>query len=127
MDDKKFVTSINCMDGRVQIPIIKWMKKKYNADFVDIISEPGPNKILSEKIFETCIQSIRKRVEISVKVHSSNVIAISGHHDCAGNTTNKETQLKQIKDSIDTIKSWSLNVAVLGLWIDEHWAVHEII
>ena len=83
MNDKKFVTSINCMDGRVQIPIIKWMKEKFNADFVDLITELGPNKILSEQRFGKDIQSIIKRVEISVKAHASKVIAISGHNDCA--------------------------------------------
>jgi carbonic anhydrase len=127
MDDKKFVTSINCMDGRVQIPIIKWMKEKYKADFVDIITEAGPNKILSEQKPDIIIQSIRKRVEISVKVHESKVIAISGHDDCAGNPTDKETQLNQIKESVEKIKSWGFNVQVIGLWIDNRWIVHEIV
>lgn len=40
----QFVTAINCMDGRVQEPVIKWMKEKYNATYVDMITEAGPNK-----------------------------------------------------------------------------------
>lgn len=127
MHDKKFVTSINCMDGRIQIPVIQWMKQKYNADYVDIITEPGPNKILSEQRVEYNAQSIRKRVEISIKAHGSKIIAISGHHDCAGNPTDKETQLKQIKDAVEVIKSWDFNVEVIGLWIDERWIVHKIV
>jgi carbonic anhydrase len=127
MDDKKFVTSINCMDGRIQIPIINWMKEKYKADFVDIISDAGPNKILSEQKSDIIIQSIRKRVEISVNAHASKVIAISGHHDCAGNPTDKETQLKQIKESVEKIRSWGFNVQVIGLWIDDRCIVHEIV
>jgi hypothetical protein len=127
MDEKKFVTSINCMDGRVQIPVIHWMKHEYKADCVDIITEPGPNKILSEQRFGLDAQSIRKRVEISVKAHGSKIIAISGHHDCVGNPSNKETQLKQIKDAVERIKSWDLNVQVVGLWIDDCWIVHKIV
>ena len=26
--NKKFVTAINCIDGRVQIPVIEWLKKE---------------------------------------------------------------------------------------------------
>ncbi len=43
-----FATAINCMDGRVQIPAIEWLKRRHQIDYVDMITEPGPNKILSE-------------------------------------------------------------------------------
>ena len=44
----KFATAINCMDGRTQIPVIEWLKKEYGVDYVNMINEPGPNKILAE-------------------------------------------------------------------------------
>lgn len=43
----KFGTAINCIDGRVQLPVIKWLKENYYLDFVDMITEPGPDKVLS--------------------------------------------------------------------------------
>ena len=127
MNKKKFVTAINCMDGRVQLPVIDWMKKEYTADFVDMITEPGPNKILAEKNPRSCVDSIKKRVEISVLKHTSKIIAITGHYDCAGNPVEKETQLHQIKNAVETIRSWSFEVLVIGLWVDEHWIVHKIV
>ena len=127
MDGKKFVTAINCIDGRAQIPIIKWMKHKYEAQYVDMITEAGPIKILSEKQNGIDLQSIKKRVEISVKVHGSKNVAIIGHYDCAGNPVDKETQIKQIKNAVDVIKSWSYNVNVVGLWLDNNWIVHKIV
>jgi hypothetical protein len=127
MNKKKFVTAINCMDGRVQLPVIDWMKKQYAADFVDMITEPGPNKILAEKNPSSCVDSIKKRVEISVLKHTSKIIAITGHYDCAGNPVEKETQLHQIKNAVETIRSWSFDVLVIGLWVDEHWIVHKIV
>src|SRR5664279_3838322 len=33
MHTGKFVTAINCMDGRVQEPVIAWMKNEYTAQF----------------------------------------------------------------------------------------------
>jgi carbonic anhydrase len=127
MSEKKFVTAINCMDGRVQLPVIDWMKKQYAADFVDMITEPGPNKILAENKPCDLIESLKKRVEISVIKHASTSIAIIGHFDCAGNPVEKEAQLNQIKKSVKTIQSWGFNIPVIGLWSDDLWTVHKIV
>ena len=127
MSSKKFVTAINCMDGRVQLPVIDWMKKHTQADFVDMITEPGPNKILAENNQTDLLQSLKKRVEISVLKHASSQIAIIGHFDCAGNPVDKETQLEQIKTAIQTIQSWGFQIPVIGLWVDDHWTVHKIL
>lgn len=127
MSEKKFVTAINCIDGHVQLPIIDWMKKQYTADFVDMITEPGPNKILTENKPCDLIESLKKRVEISVIKHASTNIAIIGHFDCAGNPIEKETQLNQIKKSVKTIQSWGFNIPVIGLWIDDLWTIHKIV
>lgn len=127
MDNKKFVTAINCIDGRVQVPVIEWMKNEYKVDYVDMITEPGPNKILAEQRFGLDTPGIKKRVEISIKKHGSNVVAITGHHNCAGNPTDKETQIRQIKEAAETVKSWGFNVSVIGLWIDDHWKVSRVL
>ncbi|MCS7098124.1 MAG: hypothetical protein NZ922_04010 [Candidatus Methanomethyliaceae archaeon] len=124
--EKKFATAINCMDGRVQIPVIDWMKKKYFVEYIDMITEPGPVRILSEGNDISRLNSIRDRLEISIKKHASNIVAIVAHYDCAGNPVEKETQLTQLKSAIDRVKSWNMNVKVLGLWVNEHWNVEEI-
>ena len=122
----KFVTAINCMDGRVQLPAIEWMMKKYNAKYVDMISEPGPIKILDEDKNSCLVESIKNRIDVSVNKHLSRVIAIIGHYDCAGNPVEKEIQIKQIKNSIKKVSSWNFNAEIIGLWIDENWEVSEI-
>jgi hypothetical protein len=58
--------------------------------------------------------------------HGSKIVAISGHHDCAGNPEKKETQLKQILSAIKVMKMWDFDVLIIGLWIDEKWNVWEI-
>lgn len=122
----KFVTAINCMDGRVQLPVIEYLKNNYGAEYVDMITEPGPNRILTERADNPILESIRKRVELSVTRHSSNLIAIVGHHDCAGNPVDKKTQLKQIISAIATVKSWGFDVKIIGLWVDENWEGCEV-
>jgi hypothetical protein len=127
MITKKFVTAINCMDGRVQLPVITWMVQQFEADCVDMITEPGPVKILAENKPDALIESLRKRVEISFKKHGSTCLAIIGHFDCAGNPVEKETQIDQIYASLKTIHSWGFAIPVIGLWVDEQWTVHRIV
>jgi carbonic anhydrase len=122
----KFATAINCMDGRVQIPVIEYIKNEYKVDYVDVITLAGPNKVLAEGKDKGALESIKKHVGISVDFHGSRLVAICGHYDCAGNPANKETQTKQIIDAIKMIKSWCPNVQVIGLWIDQNWEVEEV-
>ncbi|MBN2599561.1 MAG: hypothetical protein JXA75_03385 [Candidatus Thermoplasmatota archaeon] len=127
MSTKKFVTAINCMDGRVQLPVINWMKKQFAAEYVDMITEPGPVKILAENATKEIIDSLQKRVEISIKKHGSSCIAIIGHYDCTGNPVDKHSQLGQLKDAIPIIQSWGFQTPVIGLWVDENWTTHQVL
>ena len=126
MSEGKFATAINCMDGRVQIPVTEFLKKKYGVDYVDMITEPGPNGILAANRDQPIIDSIKRRVEISTARHGSKHIAIAGHHDCAGNPTDEKTQLMHIRSAIKTVKSWGVQAEVIGLWVDDKWKVSEV-
>ena len=33
MAEGKFATSVSCMDGRIQLPLAKWIKENYSVDF----------------------------------------------------------------------------------------------
>jgi len=126
MAEAKFVTAINCMDGRVQLPVIEFLKKKYKADYVDVITEPGPIKILSDNLNNTLVESIKHRVTISIEKHGSKVIAVAGHFDCAGNPVDKDTQLNQLDAAVKIIAGWNFDVEPIRLWVDENWQVHPI-
>lgn len=126
MKGKKFATAINCMDGRTQLPVIQWMKKKFKVDFVDTITEPGPVKILAEKKDKNILDSIKRRLEISVKKHNSKIVAIVAHFDCAGNPVEKETQMNQLKEAKKTLISWGMKIKIILLWVDEKWKVNEV-
>jgi len=93
------------------------------VNYVDVISEPGPNKILSENRDGNVVVSIKKRVEISVVMYNSKLVALVGHHDCAGNPVDKKIQLERIISAIKTVQSWDFDVKVIGLWVDENWEV----
>ena len=121
-----FATAVTCMDGRIQIPVIEYMKSTFSAAYVDVITEPGPNKILSDNTDASMIGSIKRRVAISVEKHGSKVIAIVGHHDCAGNPADTENQRRHTLTAMDVVKKWGFNAQIIGLWVDAEWKVHEV-
>ncbi|MEN8154346.1 MAG: carbonic anhydrase [Acidobacteriota bacterium] len=122
----KFCTAINCMDGRVQLPVIDYLRQKFEATYVDMITEPGPNRILADKTDLVLIKSIFDRIEISVKKHKSEGIAIIGHYDCAGNPTPREEQKVHTLNAVKILKKKYRDLEIIGLWIDENWNVTEL-
>ncbi len=123
MADGKFATSVSCMDGRIQIPLAKWIKDNYSVDFVDVITEPGIDKKISET---PLLNSIKTKVEISINAHKSELIVISGHYDCAGNPVSDDEHIAQIKNGVDLISSWNLGVEVIGIWVDSSWNINSV-
>ena len=123
---RRFGTSVNCMDGRVQAPVADHMRTGYGVDWVDMVTEAGPVASLSEDPSGPVAKSIRRRVEISVAAHGSRLISVAGHHDCAGNPVDRETQLRQIQAAVGVVDSWNTGARVIGLWVDENLKVHEI-
>lgn len=124
---KTFVTTINCMDGRVQIPVNEYMMSTFKADYVDTITEAGPNKILADADNPVLVESIKARYNVSTMKHDSKVVAIVGHYDCGGNPADKGEQLEQIKKACSFVTAWNENVKVIGLWVDETWAVSKVV
>jgi hypothetical protein len=122
----KFATAVNCMDGRVQLPVINWLRENLSVDYVDMITEPGPDKILAEGSAATQ-DSIKARVLISVNKHGSDTILVAAHHDCAGNPVARAQHEEHIRQSIIRIHSWNLPVKrIFGAWIGENWKVEII-
>jgi hypothetical protein len=93
---------------------------------VDVITEPGPNLILAQQSDHQLVDSILKRVAISVDRHHSKGIAIVGHHDCAGNPSAKDLQIAQVKESIQLLSQRHKNIDIIGLWVDNDWQVEEL-
>ncbi len=114
------------MDGRTQLPVNQYLQRKYNANYVDTITEPGPNRILAEQADQQKLDSIFQRLEISIKKHNSVGLAIVGHHDCAGNPTSKDEQERHIQKSIEFLKTKYPDLDIVGLWVDDSWQVQEL-
>ena len=121
----RFGTAINCIDGRVQGPVVRWLRERYYLDYVDAITEPGVDKVLALGPAEER-DRLREKVRLSIERHGSNVIAVVGHHDCAASPGAKEAHLAQIRQALHTVRLWGFAATVEGLWVDESWEVETL-
>ena len=120
-----FATAITCIDGRVQRPVTDWVKLHVNVDHVDLITEPGPDKVFSAGPAEV-VQDMMRKVSFSVQHHFSKVVILSGHDTCAANGVSREEHIEQILDGIERIQDFRLNVRIIGLWVGEFGSVEVV-
>ncbi len=120
-----FVTAITCMDGRIQEPVSGWLKRRFHADYVDTITEPCIDGIFGRSQY-SIMDSIRRRAEISVNAHGSRVVAVVGHHDCAGNPVDREQHLRDLACAAKCVQGWLLPVRVVGLYVNDRWQVEPV-
>jgi hypothetical protein len=99
-----FCTVVNCIDGGVQLPVVEFLKQRFQADYVDCITEAAPVRILAGETSHRQVQSITDRVDIFVAKRESKGISVVVHHDCAGNPVDKQKQLEQIDISVKYLK-----------------------
>jgi hypothetical protein len=121
-----FCTVINCIDGRVQIPVINYLKERFGVKYVDSVTEAGPNRIVGRASDDVLLDSIIDRVKISLNHHSSVSLAIVAHHDCAANPASKTEQLEDLELGVKYLTGRFSEIPVIGLWVDETWEVSEV-
>ncbi len=125
MATERFVTAINCIDGRSHRPVLNWLKASFDAEFVDRITEPGADKALAGGSADL-LEAIKQKVLISVNAHNSKIVAVVGHHDCAANPVSETQHKKDIGEAVATVQSWDLPVQVIGLWVNSKWQVEVV-
>ena len=121
-----FCTVINCIDGRVQLPVIKYLRARFDVKYVDSITEPGPVAILCQHRDHARAEWIKEKVTISINRHNSSTLAVVAHFDCAGNPVSQARQIEQLHRAVATLKDTFPGKEVIGLWVGEDWKVQEI-
>jgi hypothetical protein len=125
MAEDEFATAINCMDGRVQTPVADWVKIHHHVQYVDMITEAGVDGMMARGS-QAELESIKRRVLVSVNAHHSRLVVIAGHQGCAGNPVSDLEHLADIKAAVQVVTSWQLPVQVAGLWVNE-WGYVEVV
>ena len=120
-----FATAINCIDGRAQHPVSNWLKTYAHVDYIDVVTMPGPDKVLSSGD-SPANELIRHNVGISVNAHHAAIVAIAGHHACAAFPVEREEHLKAIRQAMNVVASWGYPVEVVGLYVNDQWMVEQV-
>jgi len=115
------------MDGRIQDAVKNYMKERYGVDHVDMVTEPGPNKILAANTSAEVIENIKKRVAVSVQHHGATAVAVVGHFGCAGNPVEKEEQLKHLQEAKKTVEAFGFNVEIPLLFVEGDWKTVHVV
>lgn len=125
MSKTRFGTAIICIDGRIQLPVIEWMKKEFLLDCIDMITEPAVVKILSHGD-ENELGRLKSKARISIEGHGSGVVAVVGHYDCFANQVSDLEHSSQIKKSVQAVQAWGYPVSIVGLWVGNAWRVDKL-
>lgn len=116
-------TCLNCMDGRVQLPVLHWILENYPVDFVDVITEAGMDSVLAS---QDNINEILRSINISININKSARLFIVGHHDCRGNPVDEKTHREQIINSVKRLKTHWPEFDIIGLWVNSHWQLEVV-
>ena len=111
------------MDGRVQLPVLHWIKENYAVDFVDVITEAGMDQVLSN---QEDIREVLRSITISVDVNKSTRIFVVGHYDCRGNPVGEDVHRQEISSAVKRLKSYWPKHEIVGLWVNKSWQVETV-
>ncbi len=116
-------TCLNCMDGRVQLPVLNWIKENYPVDFVDVITEAGMDGVLAR---QTDISEIVRSIKVSMDLNKSKRLFVVGHHDCRGNPVGKDPHRKDISEAVSRLRKLWPGFEIAGLWVNDQWNVEQV-
>ena len=121
-----FCTAVNCIDGRVQLPVIQYLTRRFHVEFVDIVSDTGPVGVLAHDPDSERAGSMYRRIDVSIDAHKSQGLAIVAHHDCAGNRRPFEGQIEDLRRSAANLRLRYSGFPALALWVGSDWTVKHV-
>ena len=121
-----FCAVINCLDGRTQLPVVNFLRARFNVEYVDMLTDAGPLGILANTPDSPRAEVFFERVDTVIRVHDIKELAIAGHWDCRGNPVPKEQQLEQQQAVVARFRERYPQLQIIGLWVTEEGTVEEI-
>jgi len=114
------------MDGRVQLPLIGYLTARFGVDYVDVVTEAGPNGILGHRHDPALIESILHRIRLSIERHNSVGIAVAGHFDCLGNPVSPREHAADTLAAVKYLQQRFPQLPVIGLWVNQRGELVEV-
>ncbi|MBU0467744.1 MAG: hypothetical protein KKD07_05405 [Candidatus Omnitrophica bacterium] len=121
---QKRAVCLNCIDGRVQLPVINWIMGHHKVDYVDMITEPGMDGLLADN--NNPIEEINRKIRISIKNNNANMIFVVGHHDCRANPVKELVHKDQILMAVKRLKPVFSEMPIKGIWVNSEWKIVQL-
>lgn len=132
-----FFTMIGCMDGRCQEAVTLFGQERFGAKYPDTITEAGFVNILAKDNIDQAFLGggLKKKIDISLKLHHSKGILVFGHSDCAANPVDDEEHKQHVLKSVEIIRTLIDNkeMKIIPLFIQRNidhdlgdWVAEEI-
>lgn len=112
-----FATALNCMDGRVQLPVNEAVRSLFGVTHVDTITGAGIVRFLADEVDAPETKSALSNIRISLDKHGSRGIAVAAHHDCAGNPRSEQSQKEQLARAVRFLEEQFPGCRIAGMWV----------
>lgn len=99
---ERFATMFTCIDGRIQRPLDEWVKNHLDVEYLDTITEPGPEAVLATT-GEQSLAVLLEKIAVSQRAHGSTTLVVAAHSDCAGNPVSDEEHRNQLRQSLSRL------------------------
>lgn len=131
--EETFCTSVGCMDGRSECAVAKWGREKFGVQYIDAITEAGTVGLLIGENVDQLLESVQKKVLISIEKHRSKGIIVSGHQECAGNSVPDNVQKDEVRKVVSMFQDlFNFSLPILGVFVKRsekdpsQWVVEEV-
>lgn len=124
MPAEPFALAINCVDGRVQEPLLRWIREELSLSRVDYLTVPGADAALAEPGPE--LDRARRTASFLADERDHGCALVAGHWDCLGNAVDEDRHREQIRRAAEELHGWGVAPRTLGVWITDGWGVEVV-
>lgn len=110
---------INCIDVTNRLPVIEFLKFVWKTEWVVVISDAAPEKVLSERKDTQAIEHIHKTIQASLKNREKVHLAVVSHHGCFINKDGEFEKRDMLHKAVEYLKSKYSEAEVMGIWVDK--------
>ncbi len=113
-----YATAVSCLDGRIHDPLIRFIRARFGVQYVDLITESGPVRIILGEGEGGEMDSIIGRIQASMRTHGSRLLFIVSHHDCAGDPVGDRDAAARALDAAEMLDRGGGGIEVWGLFVE---------
>ena len=125
-DGAGFAAAVRCIDERVHQPLTAWVTARFGVEFVDLLTQPGPDVALCCAADDE-LAHLRRHRGISVEAYRSGALVIAGHDDCAANPVSASEHRDHLRPALVRARAWAPpGLQVVAAWVDRAGRVEEI-